>query len=208
MSSNIRSSASVARILALCTCAARATNTTRAASPPLATRMLLSPAPANVARSAMKSESAPTGRRKIHHRTPLSASDSRLTIAANVRMSRSASVIRRHVACQFTVRANSTSPAMISTLRARRIVRDTAFFIRRREGRTDTRHSIDGQLSQAQRAPSARGRREDRNRLRRAATGSTRDESRPQSFGQLRPRRGAQSPTRRATTRPCAGQAI
>ena len=67
MRSNSRSSASAASTAALDAFDARVTNTTRAASPLLATRTLLSPAPATVAFTASDSDGTPTARRKIHH---------------------------------------------------------------------------------------------------------------------------------------------
>src|SRR3954466_2005375 len=134
MNSNSLSSASVASTFALWMCAARETNTTRAASPPFATRMLFKPAPANVALSAIHSDDAPTGRRKIHQRTPLSASDNRFTTAARNNTVRFASVMLCHVVAQLTLRANNTSAAMIATLRTKRTMREAAFFTRYSRG--------------------------------------------------------------------------
>src|SRR5688572_21719060 len=128
-SSNSRSSARVASTFALGTCAARATNTTRAASPPFATSTLFSPAPANVARRANASDVAPIGRRKTHQRTPFTTMETRFSSAAPIRSGSDADCIVRHVSCQFTLRAKSTSMTRISPVSPRRSVRATTGFM-------------------------------------------------------------------------------
>src|SRR5438034_10246546 len=107
MNSNSRSRAKVARILALGTLVARATKITRAASPPLATRTLLSPAPAKVALRASERDGAPTRRRNTHHRTPLSVSDTRFTSVAARYVSGDTVLIAPQMALQLCRRAKS-----------------------------------------------------------------------------------------------------
>src|SRR6185503_7222140 len=103
--SNRRSSASVASTVELGTPVARDTKTTRAASPPFATRTLFSPAPAIVARSASPREGDPAGRRNSHQRTPLTAIDRKLTTIAATRRGMDAWRIEVHAAVQLIVRA-------------------------------------------------------------------------------------------------------
>ena len=64
---------------------------------------VVQPAPAKVALSAIQSDGAPTGRRKIHQRTALSASDSEIDDARRAsRIVRFASAMLCHVVCQLT----------------------------------------------------------------------------------------------------------
>src|SRR6185503_10947234 len=130
--------------------------------------MLFRPAPANVALIAIQRDSAPTGRRKIHQRTPLSASDNKFTTAARSRTVRLASVMLCQVLAQLTLRANSTSAAMIATVSTSRKIRETAFFTRRRVDRSDNLRQANDRRLQAPPVPSALDRREDRSRRRHA----------------------------------------
>src|SRR5450759_160462 len=101
MGSHSFSSAIDASTVALGTPVARDTNTTRAASPPLATRILLRPAPATVARTARGSDVMPIGRRKSHHRTPLISTERKLTPRAAARSGSDACRIELHASCQL-----------------------------------------------------------------------------------------------------------
>ena len=83
------------------------------------------------ARRAMRgSESAPTGRRKIHQRTPLSTSDARFTTAAAIRTVRLASLMLSQVVAQLTFRANNTSATMMIAESPSRSSREAAFCMR------------------------------------------------------------------------------
>ena len=99
--SNSFSSAIEASTVELGTPLARDTNTTRAASPPLATRTLLRPAPATVARTARESDVMPIGRRKSHHRTPLISTERKFTPMAAARSGSDACRIEFHAWCQL-----------------------------------------------------------------------------------------------------------
>src|SRR6185503_10137438 len=104
--SNSRSKARVARIVELGIPVARETKTTRAASPPFATRTLLSPAPAIVARSDNATDGDPAARRNIHQRTPLITIDRKLTATAIASSRGEALRIETQACAQSIVRAN------------------------------------------------------------------------------------------------------
>ena len=153
---------------------------------------------------------ADRAQRKIHQRTPLSASDSRLTTAASEQ--NGAVRVRRcccHVVCQLTLRANSTSAAMIAALSARRrtFARRLSSCVRR-EGRIGNpapsrRSTMRGTAcAVCIRSPSgivavAIVKQQDRARS-----------ARPRPCVARSPRRrDGRSPRRRATSRRCAGRA-
>ncbi len=101
MGSNSFSIAIDASTVELATPLERDTKTTRAASPPLATRTLLRPAPATVARTASHNDVIPIGRRKSHHRTPLISTDKKFTPIAAARSGSDACRIEFHASCQL-----------------------------------------------------------------------------------------------------------
>ena len=80
------------------------TNTTRAASPLFATRMLLSPAPATVAFTASESDGTPTARRKIHHVSAFAPSVMKFASVAISRTGQDAVRIAAHAVAQSIVR--------------------------------------------------------------------------------------------------------
>src|ERR1700712_3843329 len=131
MRSKRRSSASAASTAALDAPDARVTNTTRAASPLLATRMLLSPAPATVALVARESDGTPTARRKIHHVTALAPSVMKFASVAMSRMGQEAVRIAAHAVAQSMVRPYRITAVSIAIDRIHRIACFTAGFTTR-----------------------------------------------------------------------------
>src|SRR5512141_22669 len=129
--SNIRSSASVARIVELLTPDARETKTTLAASPPLATRTLLSPAPAIVARVARRSDGAPAARRKSHHLTALNISDRKFTPIARASRGSDAFRIECHADVQLMLRAKMIRKTTRTPVMTQRIERPILAFTSR-----------------------------------------------------------------------------
>src|SRR5256714_4804292 len=115
------SSAIDARTVELDTPLTRETNTTRAASPPLATSTLFSPAPATVARIASGNEVIPIGRRNSHQRTPLIRTERRFTPIAAASKGSEEWRIELHAACQSIVRAKTTRKTRIAAEIAQRI---------------------------------------------------------------------------------------
>ena len=83
----------------------RVTKTTRAASPPLATRTLFNPAPAIVARIANESDGEPAGLRNSHQRMPLKIIERKLTPSAAASSGSDAFLIECHADPQSMVRA-------------------------------------------------------------------------------------------------------
>src|SRR5882762_10265232 len=136
MGSNNFSSAIDASTVELGTPLTRDTNTTRAASPPLATSTLLRPAPAIVARIASGSDVIPIGRRKSHHLTPLISTDRMLTPIAAASSGNDACRIELHAACQLIVRANRTRKSRIAAEIAQRIPFFSFGLIQSAESRT------------------------------------------------------------------------
>src|ERR1700712_2441142 len=120
MRSKRRSSASAASTAALDAPDARVTNTARAASPLLATRMLLSPAPATVALTASESDGTPTARRKIHHVTALAARVTKFAAVAIARMGRDAERIAAQAELQSIVRPYRTTATSIASEKIQR----------------------------------------------------------------------------------------
>src|SRR5205085_8536204 len=114
----------------------RDTNTTRAASPPLATSTLLRPAPATVARIASGREVMPIGRRNSHHLTPFINTDSRLTPMAAASSGSDACRIELHAACQSIVRAKRMRKTRIAAEIAQRIPFFSLGLIQLAESRT------------------------------------------------------------------------
>src|SRR5450432_1465394 len=125
MRSNRHSSASAASTAALGAPEARVTNTARAASPLLATRMLLIPAPATVALTASESDGTPTARRKIHHVTAFAPSVMKFARVAMRRMLHEAERMSAQEAAQSIVRPYSTTATSIAMEKVHR----SAFFV-------------------------------------------------------------------------------
>lgn len=127
--SNIRSSASVARMVELDVWLARDTNTTRAASPPLATRILLSPVPAIIALTASHNDGLPAGFRNSHQRTPLITIVATFISTAAMTSASDADLMTFQAVVHSMVLANVTRRTIITVVIIHRIALDVGGFI-------------------------------------------------------------------------------